>query len=166
MLTLRASTCSFDLQLHGEKHKAAHGGELINEKMLTNVTWPVWRKQADQWHTDQAKYMPLLGVKAAETTVSQRKDADGMDGDANDDNNDDDNDEERGTILVPELIASLAIPTNLHLCIWTRLPEVSRAEGRSYRNRGSSWTVTSLSGRAKAMGLRFYEHCIRIKYAA
>ena len=81
---------SFDLRLRGEKRKAAKAGELIDEETLTDVTWSVWRKNADRWRADQAKYMPLLGVEAAETTISGRKDR----ADDNDDNSDDTDDDD------------------------------------------------------------------------
>ena len=95
MVELTFSMARFDLRLRGEKRKAAKAGELIDEETLTGVRWSVWRKNADRWRADQAKYMPLLGVEAAETTISGRKDrADDNDDNSDDTDDDDDNDDD------------------------------------------------------------------------
>lgn len=102
---------SFDLRLRAEKRKAAKGGELFDEKTFTNVTWPAWWKRADAWRIDQAKYMPLLGVNAAETPAAKSKD--GNNGDNNDDSDDDD-DEDEGDAGLGAKPTSSATPVARH----------------------------------------------------
>ncbi|PIL29558.1 hypothetical protein GSI_08366 [Ganoderma sinense ZZ0214-1] len=81
----------FDLRLRRDKRKSAAEGELIDESALTKGTWPAWRKKADRWHAEQAKYMPLLGLTVSELSGTSLVEAD--------DDDDDDCEEDEVTSL-------------------------------------------------------------------